>query len=298
MLPDEMKTSQTRTRAPGEPPAALEPIPAIQTPVELPAAPKPPKQPDKPKLSLKAVLDILTDQGALFATILVGIATTSYLCFNIAPEGWGGWVMAFFGGMIPLLSARFLIKGKKGFFRLTAAVIIFADVSMVLSLTAGQAHVAEVSAVADKATPQELKRLQDASDKAQSTLDQLIVQQRDAKTVAFVQILDGQIVDARADRDKAQAEERAWKPVESAAVKVNSHDVFMAVPTAVMSLDLSRWMTLAFAFIVAFIYQGTVVATVAATVKRAKSEARVGAPKVKRRRKPKPVDSSSPISQN
>ncbi len=298
MLPQELRTPQIKTKAPWELPAALEPVPAIQAQVEPMAQPKPPKQPDKPKLSLKAVLDILTDQGALFATILVGIATTSYLCFNIAPEGWGGWVMAFFGGMIPLLSARFLIKGKKGFFRLTAAVIIFADVSMVLSLTAGQAHVAEIRSMIDTQVPPELKRLQDASDKAQQTLDNLISQQRDAKTVAFVQILDGQIVDARADRDKAQAEERAWKPVESAAVKVNSHDVFMAVPTAVMSLDLSRLMTLAFAFIVAFIYQGTVVATVAATVKRAKSEARVGAQKVKRRRKVKPVDSTPHISQN
>lgn len=110
-------------------------------------------------------LDVWTDRIPMVATIIVGIATTSYLSVSITPDLWSKIVMGIFGGGLPLISARFLIKKRMAFFWMTVCLIVFSDVSMVLSLTETQSH-ALVTAKGTEETPRALKRLQDATDKA------------------------------------------------------------------------------------------------------------------------------------
>lgn len=218
-------------------------------------------------------IDFLTDRLAMYAAVLVGIATTSYLSVSITPDLWSKIVMGIFGGGLPLISVRFLIKKKVRFFWMTVCLIVFCDVSMVLSLTASQAHDAKVQASGDDQTPAPLKRLQNATDDTQKGLDELLVQQKEAQTKAFLENLKEQIRTATASRDAAQAREAAWVPVAKAdEIKVSSADVFMAIPAALFSLNLSRYMTLVFALLVAIVYQGTVIATVNATVKQVRRD--------------------------
>lgn len=228
------------------------------------------------------VLDFLTDTVALWATVAVGIATTAYLSVSITPDLWSKIVMGIFGGGLPLISVRFLIKQKMVFFWMTACLIVFSDVSMVLSLTASQSSAfTQTTKTADPA----LKRLQEATNDAEAVLSELLAQQREAHTKAFLDNLAAQIQTATDSRDKARATEQAWKPAESRGT-VDSHAVFMAIPTAVVSGDLSRWMTLVFALMVATVYQGTVISTTAATVRhilKAEAEHRVQAPKKRKR---------------
>lgn len=228
-------------------------------------------------------LDWLTDKFALIATILVGIATTSYLSASIATELWSQIVMGILGGGLPLISVRFLIKRKLRFFWLTVGLIVFADTSFILSQTAGQA-VQVVAQTSNVTAPPALTRLQKASDDAQGSLDELLRQQAEAKTRGTLDNLDGQIQAATISRDDARRFEREWKPETTVSARVNSNDVFMAIPAAISSGVLSRWMTLIFAALVAFVYQGTVIATVGAVVKQAKRESAEGKPKKRKRR--------------
>lgn len=243
------------------------------------------------------LLDFLTDTVALWLTVAVGIATTAFLSVSITPDLWSKIVMGIFGGGLPLISVRFLIKRRMAFFWMTASLIVFSDVSMVLSLTASQSS--EFTVKSGDTDPA-LKRLQAATDDAQKGLDELIAQQREAQTKSFLDNLAIQIATATDSRDKARATEQAWKPTESRST-VDSHAVFMAIPTALVSWDLSRWMTLVFAFLVATVYQGTVMSTVAATVRsirKAEAAERAQVPKKRKRvvAKPKaiPVTNATP----
>lgn len=228
-------------------------------------------------------LELWTDRIPMGGTILVGIATTVYLAINIMPDVWSKAVMAIFCGALPLISARFLIKKRMAFFWMTVCLIVFSDVSMVLSLTETQSH-ALVTAKSDE-TPPALKRLQDATDKAQATLDDLLAQQAAAKNRVTLDNLNEQIKGdngAQKALAAAKAAEAAWKdPSAAIADRVNSHDVFMAIPTALASLDLSRYMTIVFALLVAVVYQGTLIASVKATIKAVKR----GEGKTRRRRR-------------
>ncbi len=82
-------------------------------------------------------LDFMTDRVPLWGTVLVGIATTAYLGASITPDLWSQIVMGIFAGALPLISVRFLIKKKVRLFWMTVGLIVFSDVSMVLSLTEG-----------------------------------------------------------------------------------------------------------------------------------------------------------------
>lgn len=234
-------------------------------------------------------IDWLTDNVALAATVLIGIATTFYLFASITPELWSQIVMGVLGGGLPLLSVRFRVKKKVRFFWLTVSLIVFCDVSMLLSLTASQSHGVEAAVQDDGKVPPALARLQKDADDAQATVKELLRQQDQAKTVEFVQILQPQMAAAIASRDAAQRLAREWKPAESStSARVNSRDVFMAIPDALFSLRLERYITMILGLLVAIVYQGTVIATVAATVKQAKRADSEGAkPKRKRQARKK-----------
>ena len=236
-------------------------------------------------------LDFWTDSVAMWAVVLIGICTTSYLSASITPDLWSQVVMGIFGGGLPLISVRFLIKKKFRFFWMTVGLIVFSDVSMVLSLTEGQsrAYVAESSTE----TPKELTRLQDATNAAQTTLDGLTTQYGQAQKRDTLAELDKQIGSARDDLRTAQNAERSWKPV-ATGLKINSHSVFMAIPTAITSNDLSRWMTLVFALFIAVVYQGTVISTTQATIKNVKrSEGKIV--RHRRKRGPNKPKTAEPI---
>lgn len=231
-------------------------------------------------------IEFATDRVPLWGTVLVGIATTAYLGASITPDLWSQVVMGIFAGALPLISVRFLIKKKFRFFWLTVGLIVFSDVSMVLALTEGQALTVEAVVSSEDQTPPALKRLQNASDKAQKTLDDLVEQQRDAKARQTLDNIDGQITEARKALSEAQRFEREWKPVEkSDEGRVSSRNVFMAIPRALISLELDRYLTTLYALIIAIVYQGTVIASAQATVKQVKAgELKTTGPKRRKRR--------------
>ena len=242
-------------------------------------------------------LDFLTDLVSMVAVVLVGIATTSYLSVSITPDVWSKIIMGIFGGGLPLISVRFLIKKKMRLFWTTVCLIVFCDVSMVLSLTASQAHESIGTPSGEDQTPAPLKRLQKSTDAAQKNLDTALEQQAIAKTRGTLDNLDEQIKAMTASRDEARKQEAAWTPTTRQDV-VSSHDVFMAIPVALASLDLSRYMTLVFALLVAIVYQGTVFATVKATVRSMEKTPAVAKKARKRIRATKKAATATPSKED
>ena len=246
-------------------------------------------------------LDFYTDRLPMYGAVLVGISTSAYLAFSIMPDIFSKVIFAVFCGGLPLISVRFLIKRRMRFFWISVVLIVFSDVSMVLSLTASQAHEITVQASGDDQTPAPLQRLQKATDAAQKGLDELVAQQSTAQTKAFLDILSEQIKTATTSRDEAQKREAEWIPavLESKGV-VSSHDVFMAIPIALISLDLSRYMTLVFALLVAIVYQGTVINTVSATVRTIRREEAKPTPKKKHRARAKAavIPTGAPVAED
>lgn len=241
-------------------------------------------------------LDFWTDKFSMWGVVIIGIITTGFLGWSVSPELLSKIVLAVFAGGLPLISVRFLVKKKMGFFWMSVCIIVFSDVSMVLSLTEGQAVAVTSSTESGDQVPTGLKRLQTATDDAKGRLEELLAQQRDAKTVAFVQVLTGQIEQARQDLKDAQAREEQWKPEDKAA-SVSSHEVFMAIPKAVASGDLSRWMTLVYALLLAVIYQGTLKATTHAVVKNAtRAEAKPAKSRKRNRPAKKAPKSPEPVA--
>lgn len=239
-------------------------------------------------------LDWMTDTVALIATVLIGMATTAYLFASITSELWSQVIMGCLGGGLPLLSVRFLMKKKMPFFWLTVCLIVFSDTSMILSLTEGQAKQVEQSVAKEATTDPALARLQAQTDRAQTTLDELLAQQREAHTAAFLANLKTQIDQARTDLESARGRESTWKPEQVANHQVSSRDVFMAVVRMAVSGDISRYLTFLLSLLVAIVYQGTVIATVSATVKNVrKSEKAESLPK-KRTRKKRVVKEKEP----
>jgi Spy/CpxP family protein refolding chaperone len=222
----------------------------------------------------------------MFLAIGVGIFTTVLMFVTVTPGIWAKMVMGALGASVVLFSVRALAKKKNGLYLLIAVLMTFSDVSLYLSLTAEQSH-----QVASENDP-ELKRLQRATDEARGDLSELIAQQDEANSRATLDALALQIAEARSDLRAAKDAEANYNPNHETAV--NASELFMAIPTAITSGSLGRWMTLVFASLVAIILQLTIVATVTATVRSVKRGEATAKPKSKGKTKTKKVTTTDP----
>jgi hypothetical protein len=239
---------------------------------------------ESPKKGQK-ILDLLTDRGAMFAAILVSLGTVTLMFVVITPDLLiFRIIMGTMGAILVLFSPRALAKRKFGLWRWIAVLIVFAEVSTVLTMTDTQSQDSDSVGKIDPV----LSHLQAATNTAQDNLTKFIDQQATATTTAFLTSLKEQIAVSTQVLQEAKRAETDYRPAGQVS-GIDPNKLFMAIPSAIISLQLARYMTLAFSLIVAVIFQAVVFATVNATVKQIKRVDTEKAPR-KRKRTRKPAE--------
>jgi hypothetical protein len=167
MMPEEKRPSVAPVQLPVTEPAHIGLLPTEQTTEQTGKIKTRAANPDEKRKPsrLMAILDTLTDKVAMFLAIGVEVFTVILMFVTVTPDPWSKIVMGTLGAAIVLFSVRALAKRKRGLWWLIAIVIVFSDISLLLSLTDSQIH--QVSAQDDPA----LKRLQKATDDAQAAVD-------------------------------------------------------------------------------------------------------------------------------
>jgi hypothetical protein len=232
-------------------------------------------------------LDFLTDRVAMIAAIIVSLGTITLMFVVITPDILiFQIVMGSMGAILVLFSPRALAKRKFGLWRWIACLIVFAEVSTVLTMTDTRSQ--EATTTEAVTVDPVWKAYQDATKTAQDNLTDLIGQQHAATTKDFLETLKGQIAIATVIYQTAFAAQASYRSAGPAQVGIDPNKLFMAIPSAIASGQLARYMTLVFSIIVAIVFQAVIFATVTNTVKqirRADSE-KAGAKKPKKPRKP------------
>lgn len=208
--------------------------------------------------SPRKFLDFLIDRVAMFAAIIVSLGTVTLTFVIITPDILiYRVIMGTMGAILVLFSPRALAKRKFGLWRWIAVLIIFAEVSTVLTMTDTQSH----DATGPVKTDTVLEHLQGATKKAQDNLTKLIDQQATAQTRATLDALADQIKTATELLRQATDRETRYVPAGSTSVGgIDPLKLFMAIPVAIVGTSdmapmdrFSRWMTLIFALIVAIV---------------------------------------------
>lgn len=210
------------------------------------------------------------------AVTLVAIGTTTLMAMNIAPNLWSGIVISSLVALLVLLSLEALTEKRLVFWWIMAAMIVFSDVSTFLTIT--ESKTTELAVAVDPAQT----RLQAATDKAQGVLDDLLRQQGAAQNRATLDAIASQIKGAQDRLERAQADERNYHAAEEGR-GLDPRRLFSAIPNAVTSGSLDRWMTFIFAAIMACALQAGMFTATAATMKALKKNDRQAATKPKRR---------------
>lgn len=241
-----------------------------------------PESTKKPQKTAKQILDWLTDRGAMVAAILISLGTVTLMFVVITPDILiYRIVMGTMGAILVLFSPRALAKNKIGLWKWIACLIVFAEVSTVLTMTDTQSHEAmtEASVTVDPV----LQSLQNSTKTAQDNLTKNIDQQAAANNRITIDGLVEQFGTLTAIYNAAVARESAYRPAGTTQGGIDPNKLFMAIPTAIFSLELARYMTLAFSLIVAILFQLVIKSTVTATVKQIKRD---GAEKALGKKKP------------
>jgi len=250
---------------------------------------------ESPKNGQK-ILDLLTDRVAMYAAIVVSLGTITLMFVVITPDILiYRIVMGAMGAILVLFSPRALAKNKIGLWKWIACLIVFAEVSTVLTMTDTQSHESktETAITVDPV----LQSLQNSTKTAQDNLTKNIDQQAAANNRITIDGLVEQFGTLTAIYNAAVARESAYRPAGTSQGGIDPNKLFMAIPTAIFSLELARYMTLAFSLIVAILFQLVIKSTVTATVKQIKREGTEKAPGKKKsprkQRKPK-IESAEP----
>lgn len=225
---------------------------------------------EKPKHNWNKAIEFLTDRFAMFAAIIVSLGTVTLMFVVITPDVFGyRVVMGSMGFILVLFSPRALAKRKFKLWVWIASLIVFSEVSTVLTMTDSQSQDANTTVVVIDPV---LKHLQDNTKTAQDNLTNIIDQQAKAQNRVTLDSLASQFTLLTSIYNNALAMENAYHGTGKAASGgIDPKKLFMAIPTAIFSGDLSRYMTLIFSLIVAVVFQLVIRATVTDTVKHIKS---------------------------
>lgn len=233
-------------------------------------------------------LDFLTDRVAMGAAIIVSLGITVLGFVAITPDILAfRIVMGSMGGILVLFSPRALAKKKFSLWIWIAALIVFFEVSTVLTMTATQS----TESITHRVDPIQIQ-LHQATVDAQRNLTDIIAQQKEANNRTTLDALAKQFdLLTSIYNQAAERESRYVSKGSTERVGIDPNKLFMAIPTAIMSLSLARWMTLVFSLIVAIVFQAVIKATVTATIKSIKREAsETATPRRRKRRAHKAVN--------
>jgi hypothetical protein len=186
-------------------------------------------------------LDFLMDSGSLLVAIVIDLVLNIVVFYTIAPDGVTRVGMISLAFVVVLFGLRSWMKGWKTLWAMFALITAFSDLSFALAVTDNQS-----ATVYDPLKDRELLRLQR---KVQD--DSNYLQELRAKQVEQGAGYKAQVEAAVEQSNKSAGElsvytlRRASEPRNS-EMGISSSKVFTAIPTAVLSSDVARWLALVF----------------------------------------------------